>query len=62
VVDDTHVKKLYEAIDRLPEASNAELLFGMDIGERGMAVLLDEAIGIFDHCLDIPNVEGPAKL
>ena len=62
IIDDIHVKKLYEAIDELPAASEDELLFGMDIGERGMAVLLDEAYGAFDYCLDIPKIDPQLKL
>jgi pyrroloquinoline quinone (PQQ) biosynthesis protein C len=56
-IDDLHVKKLYEAVDELPTSSEDELLFGIDVGERGMAVLIDEAYGIFDHCLDIPKID-----
>lgn len=54
VIDDLHVKKLYEAVDELPASSEQEFLFGIDIGERGMAVLLDEALGVFDHCAEVP--------
>lgn len=54
VIDDLHVKKLYEAVDELPTSSEQEFLFGVDLGERGMAVLLDEALGVFDYCAEIP--------
>lgn len=31
------------------------LEFGIRVGERGMAVLLDEALGLFDSCTDVPS-------
>ncbi|MDB5870690.1 MAG: hypothetical protein JWQ07_132 [Ramlibacter sp.] len=47
-VDEKHVAELYRAIDELPASSMAEVAFGVMVGERGMAVLLDEVVGIFD--------------
>jgi pyrroloquinoline quinone (PQQ) biosynthesis protein C len=60
-VDALHVNKLYDAVDELPASSERELLFGMEIGERGMAVLLDEAYGIFDCTFDIPQPNQPSS-
>lgn len=47
-VDAVHVEELYKAIAAMPNESAADILFGVAIGERGMAVLLDEAFGVFD--------------
>lgn len=48
-VDEQHVNQLYLALESLPEAAVSDVLFGVSIGERGMAVLLDEALGEFEH-------------
>jgi pyrroloquinoline quinone (PQQ) biosynthesis protein C len=48
-VDAEHVAELYNAVTFLPDSDMEALLFGISIGERGMAVLLDEALGIYDH-------------
>ncbi|MGA3106480.1 MAG: iron-containing redox enzyme family protein [Terriglobales bacterium] len=48
-VDEKHVEDLYRAVEELPMAESDNLKFGVDIGERGMASLLDEALGIFDY-------------
>jgi pyrroloquinoline quinone (PQQ) biosynthesis protein C len=48
-VDEHHVEELYKAVEAMPESSMEDLLFGISIGERGMAVLLDEALGMFDY-------------
>ncbi len=53
-VDEKHVEDLYRALDSVPASATEDLLFGISIGERGMAVLLDEALGMFDY------VEEPA--
>ncbi|WP_333309826.1 iron-containing redox enzyme family protein [Microcoleus sp. N9_A2] len=53
-VDERHVDELYEAVYELDSSQIDDLLFGIDIGERGMAVLLDEAYGIFEHYEVIP--------
>lgn len=47
-VDEHHVEALYEAVDELKSDQGDDLLFGISVGERGMAVLLDEALGLFD--------------
>lgn len=47
-VDKKHVDELYRAISALPDETLDDVLFGIAIGERGMAVLLDEVIGVFD--------------
>lgn len=47
-VDEKHVADLYRAVGELPDSESSALKFGVDIGERGMAVLLDEAFGVFD--------------
>lgn len=54
-VDEHHVAELYKAAHHLGEKHLDDILFGVSIGERGMAVLLDEALGIYDHCKDIPE-------
>jgi pyrroloquinoline quinone (PQQ) biosynthesis protein C len=48
-VDEHHVNELYRAIGALEDASVDDILFGVSLGERGMGVLLDEALGVFDH-------------
>jgi pyrroloquinoline quinone (PQQ) biosynthesis protein C len=47
-VDEQHVEDLYRAIAELPAEDLPEILLGIQLGERGMAVLLDEVIGVFD--------------
>lgn len=47
-VDEEHVRELYRAVKALPSTALEHLLYGVAIGERGMAVLLDEVIGVFD--------------
>lgn len=47
-VDEHHVAELYRAIAALPDSGVDDLLFGVSLGERGMGVLLDEALGVFD--------------
>ncbi len=49
-IDAKHVSAIYSAINTLPEAKLEDLLFGVSVGERGLASLLDEAWGLFDHC------------
>jgi pyrroloquinoline quinone (PQQ) biosynthesis protein C len=48
-VDEQHVADLYRAIEAMPAASAEDVAFGISVGERGMAVLLDEVLGVFDH-------------
>jgi pyrroloquinoline quinone (PQQ) biosynthesis protein C len=57
-VDDRHVEELYRAIDCLSEPDLDDVRFGVLAGERGMASLLDEALGLFDFCPDIPVYEA----
>ena len=47
-VDEKHVEDLYRALESIPATATDDILFGVSIGERGMAVLLDEALGAFD--------------
>ncbi|MPZ79232.1 MAG: hypothetical protein GEV28_02070 [Actinophytocola sp.] len=47
-VDEHHVRELYRAVGALDERALDDVLFGIALGERGMAVLLDEALGVFD--------------
>jgi pyrroloquinoline quinone (PQQ) biosynthesis protein C len=47
IVDEKHVADLHRAIEELPEQNLEDVLFGICIGERGMAVLLDEVIGVY---------------
>ncbi len=46
-VDQQHTEDLYAAIARLPKDALKEVLFGVQVGERGMAVLLDEVMSVF---------------
>lgn len=48
-VDEHHVNELYKALEALPCEELSDVLFGISVGERGMAVLLDEALGLFDY-------------
>jgi pyrroloquinoline quinone (PQQ) biosynthesis protein C len=50
-VDEHHVNELYRAIAALENNSLDDLLYGICLGERGMGVLLDEALGVFDHVI-----------
>jgi pyrroloquinoline quinone (PQQ) biosynthesis protein C len=54
-VDERHVDELYDAVSELDSSQIDDLFFGIDIGERGMAVLLDEAYGIFEYHKLIPS-------
>ncbi len=54
-VDKHHVAELYKAANHLGDSHLKDILFGVSIGERGMAVLLDEALGVYDYCKDIPK-------
>ena len=47
-VDEKHVEDLYHAVNELPAAALDDVCFGVMVGERGMAVLLDEVIGLYD--------------
>ena len=59
-IDAKHVEDLYAAVDELETTQAESLLFGISIGERGMAVLLDEAYGVYDFCEAIPICEPAA--
>lgn len=48
-VDEHHVNELYRAIGTLNDTSMDDILFGVGLGERGMGVLLDEALGVYDY-------------
>ncbi|WP_437935587.1 iron-containing redox enzyme family protein [Sorangium sp. So ce341] len=52
-VDEEHVSDLYHAVEALEDGSDEEIRFGIEIGERGMAVLLDEAYGVFDSYSEV---------
>jgi pyrroloquinoline quinone (PQQ) biosynthesis protein C len=47
-VDEGHVARLYEVAARLPQSADDDLRYGVELGERGMAALLDEALGVLD--------------
>jgi pyrroloquinoline quinone (PQQ) biosynthesis protein C len=48
-VDEHHVAELYKATSYLNDSFLDDIIFGIEIGERGMAVLLDEALGVYDY-------------
>lgn len=54
-VDEEHVKDLYRAISVLDESSVKSLQFGIELGQRGMLIILDESLGIFNVVQDIPG-------
>jgi pyrroloquinoline quinone (PQQ) biosynthesis protein C len=47
-VDEHHVEQLYTAAAALSDDALDGLAFGVALGERGMAVLLDEALGVYE--------------
>jgi pyrroloquinoline quinone (PQQ) biosynthesis protein C len=47
--DERHVQNLYATVDELNPSQETEIRYGISLGERGTAVLLDEAFGLFDH-------------
>lgn len=55
-VDERHIEELYTVVDQMPHVID-DILFGIGVGERGMAVLLDEAYGLFDYARRIPSFE-----
>jgi len=57
-VDIHHVEELYRALDHMPADQMDSILYGVLVGERGMAALLDEAFGLFDHCPEIPTYQA----
>jgi Iron-containing redox enzyme len=54
-VDEHHLEELYEVVETLDKEQLNDVLFGIQIGERGMAVLLDEAYGVYDHVTQFPS-------
>lgn len=48
-VDEEHVALLYQGLRATSELAVRDVLYGIELGERGMAVLLDEALGTFDQ-------------
>ena len=56
-VDEHHVAELYKALEAM-ESDPEEVCFGVELGERGMATLLDEAYGIY-HTID--DFEAPSE-
>lgn len=50
--DAIHLKNLLDAVEELPQECEGDVVFGLDMGERGMAVLLDEAYGVLDYSSD----------
>jgi pyrroloquinoline quinone (PQQ) biosynthesis protein C len=58
-VDIHHVEELYRALDHMPVEQIENISFGVLVGERGMAALLDEAFGLFDHCPELPLYQLP---
>jgi pyrroloquinoline quinone (PQQ) biosynthesis protein C len=47
--DQKHIEDLYATVDELDPNRESEIVLGISLGERGTAVLLDEAYGLFDH-------------
>lgn len=47
-IDEEHVALLYEGLATVPGLVVRDVIYGVELGERGMAVLLDEAWGLFD--------------
>ncbi len=48
VVDEEHVRQLFVAVEEMKDTDASNILFGVAVGERGMAVLLDEALGLYE--------------
>lgn len=48
-IDELHVGELIRALGTMRSDDLDDVLFGIELGERGMAALLDEAFGMFDH-------------
>jgi len=47
-VDEHHVEALYQAVRALDDDAEDAVRFGIELGQRGMEVLLDEAYGVLD--------------
>ena len=48
------MEELFRAVAHMNEEGLEDLKFGVLIGERGMAALLDEALGMFDFVAELP--------
>jgi pyrroloquinoline quinone (PQQ) biosynthesis protein C len=48
-VDLVHIQDLFGAVETSEQLDLERVMFGIAIGERGMAALLDEAYGIFEN-------------
>jgi pyrroloquinoline quinone (PQQ) biosynthesis protein C len=48
-IDERHVAGLFRGVDHLDERQFDHLSYGIDLGERGMMILLDEAYGVFER-------------
>ena len=55
-VDEHHVEELFKAIENLTDKDLASIEFGIELGQRGMSVILDESIGIFDEIDTLPQL------
>lgn len=55
-VDEHHVAELYKAINYLDKEEYDSLKFGIEIGLRGMQIILDESLGLFDNMKVIPEL------
>lgn len=47
-IDEEHVAMLYQGLATVQDLVVRDVIYGVELGERGMAVLLDEAYGLFD--------------
>ncbi len=48
LVDEEHVRQLFVAVGEMQDTDASAILFGLALGERGVAVLLDEALGLYE--------------
>jgi len=55
-VDEHHVEELFKAIENLTEKELESIQFGIELGQRGMSVILDESLGVFDVIDNIPTL------
>lgn len=60
-IDMHHVAQLYRGVEELPDSAFDDIRFGVLLGERGMAALLDEAYGLFDYCPELPAYEAAVE-
>jgi pyrroloquinoline quinone (PQQ) biosynthesis protein C len=56
-VDEQHLEELYDVVETLDKNQLADVIFGIQVGERGMAVLLDEAYGMYDFVTETPSFD-----